>query len=403
IGTAIQGGSFTDNFKTALLNSVAGQIQAEGANLIGDKFQYLYVDKQGNILGHAGKALSHAGLAALSAEISGGNVKGAAIGALAAELAALSLDNKSKNNLEGNTQKIKVLGAIAGAIVTGESNGAHSAAGAAENVFLYNHYLHNFYGSAGDKYFGGAFSLEKALESDSTLTEQEKQKIRSQYLKGDSKEDPIKAILETLPVSDTMMALMQAKDTKDYAAAVLTSLPMERAVVVLGKLAKVTKVNNVFFPKRPIKTPEGISINIDLPIHLATMDKFTQRAGVSGAHNADAFYGAVREKGLQIISETATGVKGITQIEYKIPTKDAAGKLTGNYKGNGAEPFKKTVYDPKVYSDQKILDLGQQAAANGYKDAIVKGLQSYNAKAGGVTFRVYLDPKTKGVSNFHPQ
>ncbi|QZY65256.1 DUF637 domain-containing protein [Providencia rettgeri] len=403
IGTAIQGGSFTDNFKTALLNSVAGQIQAEGANLIGDKFQYLYVDKQGNILGHAGKALSHAGLAALSAEISGGNVKGAAIGALAAELAALSLDNKSKNNLEGNTQKIKVLGAIAGAIVTGESNGAHSAAGAAENVFLYNHYLHNFYGSAGDKYFGGAFSLEKALESDSTLTEQEKQKIRSQYLKGDSKEDPIKAILETLPVSDTMMALMQAKDTKDYAAAVLTSLPMERAFVVLGKLAKVTKVNNVFFPKRPIKTPEGISINIDLPIHLATMDKFTQRAGVSGAHNADAFYGAVREKGLQIISETATGVKGITQIEYKIPTKDAAGKLTGNYKGNGAEPFKKTVYDPKVYSDQKILDLGQQAAANGYKDAIVKGLQSYNAKAGGVTFRVYLDPKTKGVSNFHPQ
>ncbi|MCG5292807.1 DUF637 domain-containing protein [Providencia rettgeri] len=403
IGTAIQGGSFTDNFKTALLNSVAGQIQAEGANLIGDKFQYLYVDKQGNILGHAGKALSHAGLAALSADISGGNVKGAAIGALAAELAALSLDNKSKNNLEGNTQKIKVLGAIAGAIVTGESNGAHSAAGAAENVFLYNHYLHNFYGSAGDKYFGGAFSLEKALESDSTLTEQEKQKIRSQYLKGDSKEDPIKAILETLPVSDTMMALMQAKDTKDYAAAVLTSLPMERAVVVLGKLAKVTKVNNVFFPKRPIKTPEGISINIDLPIHLATMDKFTQRAGVSGAHNADAFYGAVREKGLQIISETATGVKGITQIEYKIPTKDAAGKLTGNYKGNGAEPFKKTVYDPKVYSDQKILDLGQQAAANGYKDAIVKGLQSYNAKAGGVTFRVYLDPKTKGVSNFHPQ
>nr|WP_279169485.1 hemagglutinin repeat-containing protein [Providencia huaxiensis] len=322
---------------------------------------------------------------------------------LAAELAALSLDNKSKNNLEGNTQKIKVLGAIAGAIVTGESNGAHSAAGAAENVFLYNHYLHNFYGSAGDKYFGGAFSLEKALESDSGLTEQEKQKIRSQYLKGDGKEDPIKAILEILPVSDTMMALMQAKDTKDYAAAVLTSLPMERAVVVLGKLAKVTKVNNVFFPKRATKTPDGISINIDLPIHLATMDKFTQRAGVSGAHNADAFYGAVREKGLQIIRETATGVKGITQIEYKIPTKDAAGKLTGNYKGNGAEPFKKTVYDPKVYTDQKILDLGQQAAANGYKDAIVKGLQSYNAKAGGVTFRVYLDPKTKGVSNFHPQ
>ena len=274
IGTAIQGGSFTDNFKTALLSNVAGQIQAEGANLIGDKFHYLYVDKQGNILGHTGKALSHAGLAALSAEISGGNVKGAAIGALAAELAALSLDNKSKNNLEGNTQKIKVLGAIAGAIVTGESNGAYSAAGAAENVFLYNHYLHNFNGSAGDKYFGGAFSLEKALESDSSLTDQEKQKIRSQYLKGDGKEDPIKAILEILPVSDTMMALMQAKDTKDYAAALLTSLPAERAFAVLGKLAKVTKVNNVFFSKfgksniNPIK-----DVNSFISIEQGNMNK----------------------------------------------------------------------------------------------------------------------------------
>ncbi|HHE6468822.1 TPA: DUF637 domain-containing protein [Providencia rettgeri] len=137
IGTAIQGGSFSENFNTALLSNVAGQIQAEGANLIGDKFQYLYVDKQGHILGYTGKALSHAGLAALSAEISGGNVKGVAIG-------------------------------------------VRSAAGAAENVFLYNHYLHNFYGSVGDKYFSGAFSLEKALESDSSLTAQEKQKIRSQ-------------------------------------------------------------------------------------------------------------------------------------------------------------------------------------------------------------------------------
>ncbi|MEX5793564.1 DUF637 domain-containing protein [Providencia hangzhouensis] len=145
IGTAIQGGSFSENFKTALLSNVAGQIQAEGANLIGDKFQYLYVDKQGNILGHTGKALSHAGLAALSAEISGGNVKGAVVGALAAELAALSLDNKSKNNLNADTQIIKVVGALSGGIYTGEASGAYSGANAAENVFLFNHHYHNFF------------------------------------------------------------------------------------------------------------------------------------------------------------------------------------------------------------------------------------------------------------------
>ncbi|HGM9946726.1 TPA: DUF637 domain-containing protein [Providencia rettgeri] len=161
IGTAIQGGSFTDNFKTALLNSVAGQIQAEGANLIGDKFQYLYVDKQGKIIGHAGKTLSHMALAGLSAEISGSNVKGAVVGALAAELAAITLNSKLfepkylneqerqlalvQDAIKGNeakTQFTKVLGGLAGALITHKPKGAFSAANSAELVYTYNYTEH---------------------------------------------------------------------------------------------------------------------------------------------------------------------------------------------------------------------------------------------------------------------
>ncbi|EPI2107111.1 DUF637 domain-containing protein [Providencia rettgeri] len=161
IGTAIQGGSFTDNFKTALLNSVAGQIQAEGANLIGDKFQYLYVDKQGKIIGHAGKTLSHMALAGLSAEISGANVKGAVVGALAAELAAITLNSKLfepkylneqerqlalvQDAIKGNeakTQFTKVLGGLAGALITHKPEGAFSAANSAELVYTYNYTEH---------------------------------------------------------------------------------------------------------------------------------------------------------------------------------------------------------------------------------------------------------------------
>ena len=254
IGTEIQGGSFSENFKTALLSNVAGQIQAEGANLIGDKFQYLYVDKQGNILGHTGKALSHAGLAALSAEISGGNVKGAVVGALAAELAALSLDNKSKNNLNADTQIIKVVGALSGGIYTGEASGAYSGANAAENVFLFNHHYHNFFGNTGDNFFASGFELEKVLASDSSLTEQEKRSIRKNYLNGAGGEDPVKLILEHLPVSDTMMALAQAKDTKDYAIALLTSLPLERAVAVMGRLIKTT---GTALQRKPLKGGAG--------------------------------------------------------------------------------------------------------------------------------------------------
>lgn len=100
------------------------------------------------------------------------------------------------------------------------------------------------------------------------------------------------------------------------------------------------------------------------------------------------------------MSEKSTNVKGINEIEYLVPTKDRAGNLTGGYKPN---PEKKTIYDPKIFTDKKMLDLGQQAAIVGYKDAIAKGQQAYDATAGGVKFRVYLDKKTGRVTNFHPK
>ncbi|MCT9978149.1 VENN motif pre-toxin domain-containing protein [Acinetobacter sp. I-MWF] len=174
-------------------------------------------------------------------------------------------------------------------------------------------------------------------------------------------------------------------------------------VVKKGGTITIEAVKNIKNSYILAKTPEGISFQIKQPTHLATVDGFTQKSGVSGGHNADAFYKEAKDKGVQILNEKPTNVDGITQIEYKIPTKDAAGNFTGNYKGNGAKPFEKTVYDPKIFTDKKILELGQKAAANGYKQAIAKGVQAYDASAGGVTFRIYIDPKTKGISNFHPK
>ena len=53
--------------------------------------------------------------------------------------------------------------------------------------------------------------------------------------------------------------------------------------------------------------------------------------------------------------------------------------------------------------DSKIIKLGQQAAGSGYQSAISNGLKAYNADAGGVPFRIYVDPKTGIVTNFHPR
>jgi len=72
LNTATNGGSFKDNLTNALLINLGNQINAEGANLIGDN---------GDILGLPGKAVSHAVLAGISAEIGRGDGKGAAAGA----------------------------------------------------------------------------------------------------------------------------------------------------------------------------------------------------------------------------------------------------------------------------------------------------------------------------------
>ncbi|WP_350305032.1 two-partner secretion domain-containing protein [Photorhabdus viridis] len=155
IGTAINGGSFTDNLQTALLNNVGNQINAEGARLIGDN---------GQILGIPGKAISHAAVSALAAEISGGDAKGAAVGALAAELAAITMESrlfepaykneaerqihKLQEALTGNeakAQTAKFIGALSGALISHTPESAYSAANSAELVYRNNMTEHMLY------------------------------------------------------------------------------------------------------------------------------------------------------------------------------------------------------------------------------------------------------------------
>ncbi|WP_272538249.1 cysteine peptidase family C39 domain-containing protein, partial [Providencia sp. PROV193] len=57
----------------------------------------------------------------------------------------------------------------------------------------------------------------------------------------------------------TMMALAQAKDTKDYAIALLTSLPLERAVAVMGRLIKTT---GTALQRKPLKGGAGGNWNV---------------------------------------------------------------------------------------------------------------------------------------------
>ncbi|MGK2698846.1 DUF637 domain-containing protein [Serratia surfactantfaciens] len=136
LNTAINGGSFKDNLTNALLANIGSQVQAEGANLIGDN---------GQVLNIPGRAVSHAVLAGVAAEIGKGNAKGAAAGALAAELAGVIINDnlvRSEGWQERQAQISRVAGAFAGAIVTAKATGATSGANAGEFVERFNRQLH---------------------------------------------------------------------------------------------------------------------------------------------------------------------------------------------------------------------------------------------------------------------
>ncbi|WP_455757894.1 DUF637 domain-containing protein [Yersinia aleksiciae] len=124
----------------ALLANIGGQLHAEGANLIGNN---------GAVLGAPGKAVSHAMMAGIAAEIGGGNAKGAAAGALAAELAGVVMgenfigSQQWQAKSERQAQLTRFFGGVVGAVFTGTSEGAYSGANAAETAFRYNYLSHH--------------------------------------------------------------------------------------------------------------------------------------------------------------------------------------------------------------------------------------------------------------------
>ncbi|HFO5820265.1 TPA: contact-dependent inhibition toxin CdiA, partial [Escherichia coli] len=142
-------------------------------------------------------------------------------------------------------------------------------------------------------------------------------------------------------VKDAMVSYFMATlgvDQKTAQGYVETTQGLEIAAASMTPLFGQAVANKITaLVDKANKYPSGIGFKINQPEHLAQLDGYSQKKGISGAHNADVFNKAVVDNGVKIISETPTGVRGITQVQYEIPTKDAAGNTTGNYKGNGAK------------------------------------------------------------------
>ncbi|MBA4601226.1 CdiA family toxin C-terminal domain-containing protein, partial [Thermoactinomyces mirandus] len=118
------------------------------------------------------------------------------------------------------------------------------------------------------------------------------------------------------------------------------------------------------------------------------------KKGVIGAHNMDEFYHTLKETGINIndliiSKEQHPKFPGLYNIKYKIPalTYDKSGNLvsSGQFK---VIKLPKTVYDPKVYLDQQIIQWGKEAMregidANRIKRGVVEGYSRNGMKFAG--------------------
>jgi hypothetical protein len=148
-----------------------------------------------------------------------------------------------------------------------------------------------------------------------------------------------------------------------------------------------------------VKDAYGMSIELNTNNHVTKFDGFSQKKGINGTHNQNEFMKAVENNNVSIVETVEhPTIKGLSEITYRIPAVDSAGNPTGNFKSG---TFRKTVYDPSIISDARMMGLAQEAATKGYQQAIEQGKGAYDAQAGGINFRTYLN-NDGSVRNIHP-
>lgn len=151
------------------------------------------------------------------------------------------------------------------------------------------------------------------------------------------------------------------------------------------------------------------------------VEKFTERNGISGGHNYDEFENYFNSNSNKyelgpVVKKEHPDIDGIFDIEYKVKYEkmNYTGKNgTGEYKviPNGDKVYKKTVYDPKIISNDEIIDLSKKAMEEGLnnkreipllkqKKIKIQGQTDYNGK--NLKFEGIMNSETGEIENAYP-
>ncbi|HEY0209634.1 VENN motif pre-toxin domain-containing protein, partial [Acerihabitans sp.] len=208
--------------------------------------------------------VAHAILGGVIAELSGASAAAGATGAAAGELAAPAIALALYGTADGDkltSQQKQHLGAlstlasgIAAGVSSDSASGAVVGAQAGKNAVENNLFSPEVM-PQGLTDLGQSASSYAKYAQDNNLPPEQVQADLTRMVEGDLPEgaDIVKAVLSNTPVSDTVMAVLTAQEAKDYALALLSTIPAERALAAVGKAA------NVFTNKQLIRAAEKIS------------------------------------------------------------------------------------------------------------------------------------------------
>jgi len=152
---------------------------------------------------------------------------------------------------------------------------------------------------------------------------------------------------------------------------------------------RLAKVNEKWTKARPIGS--------NAQNHLINVDGFASRTGIKGGHNLNSFEAEAQSRGVIVTNRTPhPTVRGVVQMEYRIPVFDMAGNpIPGKFK---TEAQLKTVFDPNIISNDQMFRWGQEAMKNGTFDPISNQIRG--ASSNGLNFIGYV--KDGKITNFHP-
>ena len=173
-------------------------------------------------------------------------------------------------------------------------------------------------------------------------------------------------------------------------------------------------------------TVKDVTFKKGYDTHLTEVEGFKAKPniGIKGGHNLenfeqfilDNFGNQVKDINQAVTKTPHPDISGIYEVKYKLPVYDGLSKENGG-KGNFTGQWKeyknpKTVYDPKVFSDEQILKLGREAMEEGISNNriiqggdrspsdMVEGYVNVNGKQ--LKFMGFKDKNTGEISNFFP-